>query len=495
MLAALVLAVLGVATIVGSSVADRLADRPTEVAAGSLAALAAVVVFAALIRRRPGALALLTLAALPFRIPLSVGGQTANLLVPLYGIIAAGWLAHALGLLRARRLHADRDGDAPPAGTRDRRLVALERTLAAVVVLYALQSLYSSDVDQAVKNLCFFYVPFAVLFRLLLEEPWTRTVIRYGLALVVAIALACAAVGFVEYATGRLLITNEKVLAANELKPYFRVNSLFFDPNIYGRFLALTMIVLAAALLWTHEKRTARLIAVVIAVLWAALVLTLSQSSFAALLVGLAVLAALRWRPGPVVALAVAGVLAAGAVVVVHPGVLGVSSESAAALNRATSGRVALVRGAVQMARDRPLWGVGSGAFAEQYRRREHVRSRRVAAVSHTMPLTIAAEQGAIGLAAYLALLWTAFSLLFADLRRTLRRRPDSWAVGGAAVAAAFCALVLHTLVYAAFLEDPLAWTLLALAAALHARARRPARDVVPAPAPPQEAVAGQLSG
>ena len=34
-------------------------------------------------------------------------------------------------------------------------------------------------------------------------------------------------------------------------------------------------------------------------------------------------------------------------------------------------------------------------------------------------------------------------------------------------VAAAFCALLLHTLVYAAFLEDPLTWTLLALAAAL----------------------------
>ena len=34
-------------------------------------------------------------------------------------------------------------------------------------------------------------------------------------------------------------------------------------------------------------------------------------------------------------------------------------------------------------------------------------------------------------------------------------------------VAAAFCALLLHTLVYAAFLEDPLTWTLLAMAAAL----------------------------
>jgi hypothetical protein len=36
-----------------------------------------------------------------------------------------------------------------------------------------------------------------------------------------------------------------------------------------------------------------------------------------------------------------------------------------------------------------------------------------------------------------------------------------------AAVAAAFIALVVHTLLYAAFLEDPLAWALLALGTAL----------------------------
>ena len=34
-------------------------------------------------------------------------------------------------------------------------------------------------------------------------------------------------------------------------------------------------------------------------------------------------------------------------------------------------------------------------------------------------------------------------------------------------VAASFCALLVHTFVYAAFLEDPLTWSLLAMAAAL----------------------------
>ena len=120
--------------------------------------------------------------------------------------------------------------------------------------------------------------------------------------MIVALALLFALVGFAEWATGRLLISNEKVLAANDLKPYFRVNSLFFDPNVYGRFLALVMVVLAGVLLWAPARRDVTRVAVALALLWAALVLTLSESSFAALLVGLAVLAALRWKPWPVLA-------------------------------------------------------------------------------------------------------------------------------------------------------------------------------------------------
>ena len=67
---------------------------------------------------------------------------------------------------------------------------------------------------------------------------------------------------------------------------------------------------------------------------------------------------------------------------------------------------------------------------------------------------------------------------------RARRPAPGIEAVAAAAVAAAFCALVLHTLVYAAFLEDPLTWALLALAGALAAaRGRR-------APAAERDAVA-----
>ena len=53
---------------------------------------------------------------------------------------------------------------------------------------------------------------------------------------------------------------------------------------------------------------------------------------------------------------------------------------------------------------------------------------------------------------------------------------PGIEAIAAAAIAAAFCALLLHTFVYAAFLEDPLSWTLLAVAGALAARAPEAAR-------------------
>jgi O-antigen ligase len=455
-LAAPVLAVLAVATVVEDPVGDVLGLSATALAAVG-AGLVVVAAMAALIHRHPAALALLAIGALPFRVPVSIGDSAANLLVPLYAVIAAGCVAYAVRGLRAVE-----------PSERDPWLHRLQLAFAAVLALYAVQALYSSDLAKAVENVGFFYVPFALLFLLLLEIEWSRTLLRACLGVTVGLALCFAAIGFVEFATGHLLITNAKVVEANDLKPYFRVNSLFFDPNIYGRYLALTMTLLAAVLLWTRRRREAVLIAVALALLWVGLVFSLSQSSFAALLAGLAVLAALRWSPWPVLGAAAAAAVLAVAIVLLAPGALNLESDSEAALDEATSGRVDLVGGGLAMVGDRPVWGFGSGAFAERYREREDVSSERVVAASHTIPLTVTAEQGVLGLAAYLALLGTALALLFGGLRRRLAEGapwPGVSAVTRAAVAAAYCGLLLHTLVYAAFLEDPLSWVLLALAA------------------------------
>jgi hypothetical protein len=83
---------------------------------------------------------------------------------------------------------------------------------------------------------------------------------------------------------------------------------------------------------------------------------------------------------------------------------------------------------------------------------------------SHTTPVTVAAEQGVIGLALYGVLVLVALQTLLTGVRGNLAR---------AAIGAAFAALVVHTMVYAAFLEDPMTWVLLAAGAAL-AAAQRP---------------------
>jgi O-antigen ligase len=427
-----------------------LRDRPAFTAAATAAALIALAVLAVAMARRPLLLPLLAVAALPFRIPVEAGGQTANLLVPLYGVIAAGTLAQMPALFRERR----------PAGIRERPLGVLATVLLGFVVLYALQATYADDVSVAAQQVVFFYVPFALLFGMLVRLEWTGRVLTWCLGTVLALALVFALIGFVEYET-RTLLLNPKVIASNAFGSYFRVNSLFFDPNIYGRFLAEVMIAVAAVVAWTSNRRDIALLGIALAVMWAALVLTFSQSSFAALLAGLAVVAALRWSLRPVAIIAaVALALGAlgGAIALAVRG----DVPSPREINRATVGRSKLVEGGLELWAERPLHGYGSGSFQEEYRRKRDLSRPNAVTASHTTPITIAAEQGLIGLALYAVLILVALrALLLARGRGSLPR---------VVIAAAFVALVVHTLFYAAFLEDPTTWVLLAAGIALAAR-------------------------
>jgi O-antigen ligase len=427
---------------------ETLRDRPAFTAAAVGAALVALVVLAVLMARRPLLLPLLAVAALPFRIPIESAGQTANLLVPLYGVIAAACLSQMPTLFRDRR----------PAGTRDWPLGLLATVLMGSVVLYALQAAYADDVSLAAQQVVFFYVPFALLFGLLVRLEWTPRVLKWCLGAVVVLALGFALIGFGEYAT-KTLVLNPKVIASNAFGTYFRVNSLFFDPNIYGRFLAEVMIALAALVAWTSKRRDIALLAIALAVMWAALVLTFSQSSFAALLAGLAVVAALRWSLKPVAIIAaIALVLGAigGAVAVAVRG----DFPSPKEINRATVGRSKLVTGGLELWTERPLHGYGSGSFQDEYKRERHLDRPSDVTASHTTPVTVAAEQGVIGLALYVVLIVLALQVLLMRPRGSLART---------AIAAMFVALVVHTIFYAAFLEDPTTWVLLAAGTALGA--------------------------
>ena len=199
--------------------------------------------------------------------------------------------------------------------------------------------------------------------------------------------------------------------------------------------------------------------------------LTFSQSSFVALLVGLAVLGAFRWGVGRALAATAVVAVIGIAVVLLAPSALRLDLGSDKSVEDATSGRYDLVAGGGRLFTERPIGGFGSGSFRREYRRAENASDERATNASHTIPVTVAAEQGAIGLAAYVALLVAALWRLFAAIGRA-----GELTTARVAVAAAFAALLVHTLLYAAFLEDPLTWALLALGTGLAAAvAVRPA--------------------
>jgi putative inorganic carbon (HCO3(-)) transporter len=462
MLGALVLApVLLLADIWHSPQLGIVHRHPAVAAAAAVVGLGVVAAIALLIARRPALFAALAIVTLPFRVPIQAGGSTSNLLVPLYLVIAAGALAYIVQAFRDDEAVASPN---EPGWT--------ERVLAGYVVLYAIQSIYSPDFEKAAQQMAFFYVPFALLFSLLRRMEWTPRLLRSCLLLVAGLAVLFAGLGFVEYATKTLLL-NPKLIAANNVHAYFTVNSVFFDPDIFGRFLAVVMILLAAVLLYDAEVREQLGSTAVIAVLWGGLVLTLSRSSLAALLVGLGVLAALRWKAWPVVTVAAVVVAFGGAALAISPKTFGLNQG----LNGASSGRAGLVSGGGDLFADRPAFGWGSGSFVKEYER-HHRGSSQTLSASHTIPITIAAEQGVVGELAYIALVVVAIVMLLRDARRSPYRT---------AIAAAFIALVFHTMLYADFLEDPMTWTLLGVGSALavgaraqaRERARRPRRQVV----------------
>ena len=453
MLGALVLSpVLLLADIWHSPQLHILHRHPLWAGAGAVIALVAVVVAGLAIVRWPQLLACAVIVALPFRIPIDAGGVTSNLLVPLYFVVAAGSVAFIVTGLRGR---SPPDAPEPALPARHGPARWLEWLLAGYVVLYALQAAYSPKFTTALQQVVFFYVPFALAYCLLRRLDWTERLTRTCLALVAGLAVLFSLVGFVEYET-KTIFLNPKLIAANQVHAYFTVNSVFFDPNIFGRFLALVMILLGSVILYARRQRTQVATLVVLAILWAALVLTLSRSSLGALLVGLGTLAALRWKVGRAVFIAAGVVAVAAAAIAISPTTFGLNQG----LNGASSGRPGLVSGGIDLFGARPLWGYGSGSFETEYSAHHHQIGQTLSA-SHTIPITIAAEQGLIGELVYIALVLAALVVLLQRCRAEPAR---------VAIAAAFVALLFHTLLYADFLEDPITWTLLAIGAALAVR-------------------------
>ena len=437
-----------------------LRDQPLEFAGVIVAAAVVLIAGAAAMLRWPTLLPLLLLATMAFRIRLHVsGGQAVNLLIPLYATIGAGVLATAVDAARGRD-----------------RLRPLPRPLVFAVVLviclYALQTIYSVDVAFAARNVGFFLVPFAVLFCLFAMRSWDRRLLGLAFAVVLIEAVILAGIGIGQYATEHIF-WNGKLEASNDFHFYFRVNSLFWDPNIYGRYLMVAILFASSALLWTADRRVAFVLVGTVAVIFTGLVFAFSQTTFIALFVGLAVLAGLRWSARWAV---VATPVAVG---VIALGVLFLAGGSNETTRDVTEGHSSLASGGAELAWNRPLYGYGSASFSKEFAEAEDVPPGDTT-ISHTEPITVAAEQGLIGVIGYLALLAAALWTMFSGLRSTAPgfgapframadRERGELIPARIGIAAALVALLVHTIGYAAYLTDPLTWALLAVGGVLAA--------------------------
>ncbi len=304
--------------------------------------------------------------------------------------------------------------------------------------------------------------------------PWRGRWLTWLWAGLVATALLYASIGMVQWVT-RDVFWNPKVIVGNAYAPFFRVNSIFWDPSIYGRYLTVGILTALAGILLGGVRgwRLGGLYAVV-AAMWVGLFFSFSQSSFVALGVGVFVATLVVW--GRRSALALVGllvVLAVGALAV--PSVRDrVESKSRAGIDSVSGDRATLVSQGVRITLDEPIVGVGVGGFRRSYADRLGLKGERPkAAASHTTPITVSTETGLVGLALFG---WLAAVAVLAALRGlgdgfTSR---VSFAVGLTLVA-----IVVHSLAYNAMFEDPMTWAAFGLVGLATSVPRRPSPTAV----------------
>lgn len=421
--------------------------RPLLAAAGILGAALAVA-GAAILLRLPWLLPIAALVCVPARIPVTVSSEKANLLIPLYGVVVAGAVAFGYQLIR---------GD-----ERNRELGPLAWPLAAFVAWSGLSLAWTTDLRQGAIELLFFFLPFGLLAIMVARLPWSRRWLTGLFGLLGVMAVIFAFVGLYQWAN-RDVFWNPKVIVANAYAPsglFYRVNSVFYDPSIYGRFLVLAILATLVLVLYSRKWRVGAALAAVIVCTWIGLFFSFSQSSFVALVVGVLAAAAFTWRWKAVGAIALVGavlITVGFTAPQVRHHLLGQSSSG---LNKASSSRYKLVTNGIRIAFSHPIQGVGIGGFKRAYADRFHIKGKEPKkAASHDTPVTVAAESGIPGLA---LLGW----LFVAGMLAAWRRVSSSFAgQTGLILGLLFGAIAVHSLFYNAFFEDPMMWGVLGLVA------------------------------
>ncbi len=414
---------------------------------------------AAVVHRYPTVVPVAVFLTAPFRVPVTLGDQKAFLLLPLYVVLIAG----AVALL----VRVSQGADLPDVS----RLLAIPATV--LIGLWSISLLWSSDVRAGTIEVAFFLFPFGVLAAVVARSPVASWLPRALAVTVVALASGFALVGLSQLWTENLYFARD-LEVSNAYTTYFRTTSLFADSSIYGRQLVVGMVVLVAALWLARIALWAGV--VLLAFLGAGLYFSYSQSSMIALVVGvLGVSLIAADRIDRRVLLAGTAVIVVAAIAIVATSVRGDSAQ------KFTSGRSTLVQGTWRVFVDNPIAGAGVGAQPKASREAAGGKRKKAKNASHTAPLTVAAELGILGIAAYLAFLAGACRLLLLAFRENRAL--------GLGLVGVLLVLFVHSLFYSAFFEDPLTWGVLAVAAAVVAVTR--VRAIAPETVTPRVTPAG----
>ena len=411
----------------------------------------------------------------PLRVALSHGASASNLLIPLYLVLLAITIAE---LVVRDRLRLSEGWRPDP----------VRIALAVMIAVVGISSLWvgqhyaphTKAFGDALVKLFAFYLPFGRLYYVLYR--YTSDVRRLSrlLTTFVGAGAVLAIIGIVQYPTHWVFVNRAGIEHDLALQHTFRANSLFWDPNIFGRFLAFVMLI-GAALFLTARLRAAgtghrR------AMWFAGSAVALAAIAFVVDLLTLECGRSTAGRPHSRDGMAWPA-----------PGEYrsardhtrpsrGRSGFHGAASSPGHSYEARHHEGLEQTHRwprlscegrsptfeRHPFTGVGLAGFPLAF---PHYRTTHAASLalrdSHTTVVTVAAEQGLLGIAAFAGLLATFFATTLRKRRFGADRRLYLWQ---ASLVACVLAVFIHSLTYNAFFEDPYMWVFMALASAVATR-------------------------
>jgi len=440
------------------------ASNVTLLAGGGLVGLALLAAVTWLVWRYPLYAIPAMVVLMPLRIPVPTGGSPSYLLVPLYTLTLAVAIAEIVVRDRLRLY---------PWFRRDPTRIALAAVAAVAGVAAMWVGLsyapHATAYAAALVEMLAFFLPFAVVYYLVYRYVRSKADLRRLVVVFIGWGGVLALLGLVQYATRTVFFNRTAITNDYQLEHIFRVNALFWDPNMFGRFLVVVIVLALVSALAPLEGRRRAALLVVAALAAAALLVTYSRSSWVALGAA-AILFEWLWlgrKKGTIAVLATVVLISGGLYALErtrHYRRLEALISTTYGWNKLTGGRVYLVDAGWRMFSDYPVGGVGLAGFPLAYPDYRLRRAGTALSENHTTPVTVLAEQGLVGLAAYVVLLAVYFATAMRSAAFSEDRRLRLLQAGFMAVV---LAIIVHSLFYAAFFEDPYLWTIMAMSMAL----------------------------